>query len=250
MPYGIYVSAEGAFVQSQRLETIANNLANVTTAGFKRDLTLFQARFAEAIEQGMQPAGSRTIADVGGGVAVLANKTDFSQGPLQETGLPTDLAIEGRGFFVVKRDGQDFLTRAGNFALTGEGMLTTQDGFPVLSDQGDPIVIDPNLGPWTVTRDGIIAQGDTQTVIQLVEPASLGDLAKAGQTLFKPLAPVTAIEPEARRVAKGFVEQSGVNPTLEMMEMIETSRVFEANVNMMKHRDQILGALVTRVLKV
>src|SRR5262249_39225016 len=141
-------------------------------------------------------------------------------------------------------------TRAGNFSLTGEGMLSTQDGYPVLSDQGDPIFIDPNQGPWTVTRDGVVVQGDQATPLQIVEPASLGDLAKAGQTLFAPLAPVTPLPPEARRVTRGFLEQSSVVPTLEMMEMIETSRVFEANVNMMRYRDQILGELLNRVLKV
>ena len=132
MPYGLYVSAEGARAQSQRLETIANNLANVDTAGFKRELAVFQARYAEAIEQGHDYPGSGSVNDVGGGVMLRLTQTDFSPGPMKRTGAPTDLAIRSKGFFLVEKDGQQYLTRAGNFRLTTEGNLVTQQGYACL----------------------------------------------------------------------------------------------------------------------
>ena len=86
MPYGMYISAEGAHAQSKRLETLSNNLANVDTPGFKRDLALFQARHAEEINQGTDYPGSRGLNDIGGGVSVRETKTDFAPGLMKRTG--------------------------------------------------------------------------------------------------------------------------------------------------------------------
>ena len=235
--------------QSQRLETIANNLANVDSAGFKRDLAIFQARYAEEIEQGLDFPGSRSINEVGGGVMVAGTLTDFSPGTLKRTEIPTDLAIQGDGFFMVQKEGQPYLTRAGNFLLDPTGTLTTQQGYPVLNDSGQPVRIDPSVGPWQVTSDGGIQQaGDTQ-YLALVRPLSLGDLAKTGENLFRPLAEPVRVPAGERRVAGGYLELSGVRPTSEMMEMIEASRAFEANVNLIKSQDEMFGSLVGRLLR-
>src|SRR5687768_2999284 len=132
MSYGLYISAEGAMAQNLRLETIANNLANVDSAGFKRDLAIFQARYAEEIENGLDYHGSGSVNDVGGGVMVAGTLTDYSPGTLKRTNIDTDLAIAGDGFFVVSKDGQQHLTRGGNFLLDSAGRLTTQTGYSVL----------------------------------------------------------------------------------------------------------------------
>lgn len=249
MPYGLYISAEGAQAQSTRMEVIANNLANAATPGFKRELAIFQARFAEEIQRGQEPAGAGTLNDLGGGVETLATVTDFSSGPLKQTGIPTDLAVEGDGFFVVRRNGQSFLTRAGNFALNTTGTLVTQEGDPVMSATGTPIVVAPDQGPWYVTPDGAVAQASELTYLALAQPNSLGDLVKVGDNLFSPLVAPKPVDATQRRVSSGVLEQSGVRPVNEMTEMIETSRAFEANVNMVRNQDQILGELVSRVLK-
>jgi len=247
MAYGMYISAEGALAQSVRLETIANNLANVDTTGFKRDLAMFQARYAEAIDQGLVPAEAGTVNDIGGGVKVLASFTDHSQGPMKKTGQPTDVAIRGRGFFVVERDGVEHLTRAGNFSLTPEGALTTQDGYPVMSEEGGPIVL---AGPFQFAEDGTFQSADGVQRLAMVEPTSLGDLSKVGENLFLPLAEVEPLPAEFRSVAQGFIEGSGTSAVREMTDMIETTRAYEANVNMIRHHDQIYGTLISRVLKV
>jgi flagellar basal-body rod protein FlgF/flagellar basal-body rod protein FlgG len=244
----MYISAEGAQAQAQRLQVIANNLANVETAGFKRDVATFQARFAEAIQRGEDVPGSRTRNDIGGGVKVIGAETDFSTGTLRDTGIPTDFAINGDGFFHVRgKDGGTFLTRAGNFTLDAQGRLLTQDDLPVLDSGGAEIVVDGSR-PWELFPGGMIAQDGGTTAIGLVRPQSLGDLVKAGSNLFRPLAPPVTVPEEERDIRQGYVEESGANPTREMMAMIETTRAFEANTRLIQYQDSMIGGLVNRVL--
>jgi flagellar basal-body rod protein FlgF/flagellar basal-body rod protein FlgG len=249
MPYGLYISAEGAMAQSRRLETLANNLANVDTVGFKRHLANFQARPTAAIERGLQAPGMGDLGDIGGGVMLRNVTTDFSSGTLKYSGIPTDFVIEGEGFFAVQKGKQTFLTRAGNFSIAPNGQLVTQQGYPVLSEAGTPVALDPEGGPWQLQSDGTILQDGEQQAIAIIKPRSLGDLANAAENLFLPLGPVGPVEAETRSIKQYFIEQSGVQPTQEMMELIETSRVFESNVNMIRNQDQMLGQLVSRVMK-
>lgn len=248
MSYGMYISAAGAHAQSQRLEVLSNNLANVDTVGFKREMAVLESRHSQAIELGDDYAGSRSVNDVGGGVHFAEAVTDFSRGSLKKTDQPTDLAIDGEGFFVVDRNGESFLTRAGNFHFSTEGQLLSQQGHPVVSNGGQPIRIDPAL-PWRWLENGAIEQAGTVAQIGLVRPGSLGDLAKSGENLFHSLGPVSPVENDQRRVLSGFLEHSSVKPATEMMELIETSRVYEANVRMIQNHDQMMGALVTRVMR-
>jgi flagellar basal-body rod protein FlgF len=248
MPYGLYISAEGAHAQSRRMEVISNNLANVDTPGFKRDLALFQSRYAEDIVQGNAMPGTGNAEDIGGGVWFRGTETDFSPGSLKQTGIKTDFAINGDGFFVIERDGQELLTRAGNFLFNSDGRLVTQDGDAVLSDGGTPIEIDASL-PWAMTPDGAIQQGADVIPLAINRTSQPGDLTKLGENLFQALAPAEPVPAEMRDVRSGYLEMSGVKPTLEMLEMIETSRAFEANINMIKNHDSILNSLVNRVLR-
>lgn len=250
MPYGLYLSADGAHAQSTRLEAIANNLANVDTVGFKRELAVFQARYAQAVAEGRQAPGNGAVEDVGGGTMVRQTKTDYSSGPMKRTDAPADVAIDGDAFFLVQKDGETFLTRAGNFRVAAGGELLTQQGYPVLGDDRSPITISPGNGPWQITPTGAVRQRGTSQNLALVRPASLGDLVKAGENLFRPLADPEPVPAAQRRVAPGYLELSAVQPIREMTEMIEASRALEANLNMMKAQDQMLGNLVARVLKV
>jgi len=248
MSYGLYISAEGAQAQNRRMEVLANNLANVDTPGFKHQLAVLQARHTEAIEQGTDYPGSQTINDIGGGVYVQDAVTAFGPGVIKSTGIPTDMAIDGEGFFVVRDGGQKLLTRAGNFMLTGNGRLTTQAGQPVLAEGGAPIELDVGV-PWRVLESGAIWQGGTQTNLALEKPASLGDLVKVGQNLFSPLADTIPVPPAQRRVRGGYLEHSNVQPTLAMMQLIDASRAFEANVRLIQNQDNMIGTLINRVLR-
>ncbi len=252
MPYGLYLSAEGAHAQSKRLEVIANNLANVDTAGFKRHLAIFQARYAEETARGADTPGSGTINDLGGGIEVLQTAIDFSPGNLKHTGVPTDMAIKGDGFFMVEKDGRRFLTRAGNFSLSPTGQLIARRGadtYAVLGDGGAPIVIDPTLGPWEVTSWGGIRQAGSLQNIAVVAPENLAELVPVGHTLFEFRSSVQPVPLAQRQVASGYLETAAVQPTLEMIELIETTRAIEANLNMMQTQDEMMSALVNRVMR-
>jgi flagellar basal-body rod protein FlgF len=248
MPYGLYIAAEGAYSQTRRMEVLSNNLANVDTAGFKRDLALFQARYAEETNRGQDYPGSGSINDIGGGVWMNGTATDHSQGTLKRTEIPTDMAINGDGYFVVQKDAQNYLTRAGNFLLNAAGMLTTQTGMPVLSDAGTPILVNPET-PWRVSPDGAIEQDGGKTFLALVQPSSPANLVKHGENLFQATTPPAPVPEQLRNVQGEYLEMSGVKPTLEMLELIETSRAFEMNVSMIRNHDAVLNSLVNRVLR-
>lgn len=248
MPYGMYLSAAGADIQSRRMELIANNLANTDTIGFKKQLAIAQARHSEAIQRGEASPGAGSINDVGGGVYLSDSMTDFSLGAIKQTGVETDFAIDGDGFFVVERDGQQFLTRAGNFKIRGDGRLTTQQDYEVMDENNAPINLDPSL-PTRALPGGVIQQGGAQYSLGLVRAPSLGDLVKVGENLFSPLAETNRVPAPDRQILSGHLEHSAVSPTSEMIHMIETSRAYEANVRMIQNHDSVIGSLVTRILR-
>lgn len=249
MPYGLYISAGGAMTQDTRLNVIANNLANVDTVAFKRDLAVCQARYAQAIEDGQVSPETTGINNQGGGVNVIESVSDFSQGPLRKTGVATDMAIRGEGFFVVEKGGQQYLTRAGNFRLTDQGQLVTQQGYAVLNDTLSPIIISPSAGSWDVSESGAVRQAGAMQNLALVMPRSYGDLVKEGENLYRPLAEPSPLAETQRSVASEYLEGSGVQPTSEMVEMITAARLFEANTKMVQTQDQMLGNLISRLLR-
>jgi flagellar basal body rod protein FlgG len=158
------------------------------------------------------------------------------------------MAIKGDGFFVVDQDGQQALTRAGSFQLDPNGRLITATGQSVLSAEGAPIVMNPNL-PWKLHDDGFLSQAGGGTYLGLAQPASLNDLVRAGDNLFRPVGPLQAVPLDQRHVMSGYLEQSAVRPAKAMMELIETSRAYETNIRMIQNQDQLTGSLVNRILR-
>jgi flagellar basal-body rod protein FlgF len=250
MYYGLYTAAAGANALSQKVEVLSNNLANVDTVGFKRELALLLSREAEAIERGEDYHGSRTRNDIGGGVELAATATEFKLGTFKSTGDMKDMAIELPDlFFVVGRGDQQLLTRAGNFQFSPDGQLQTADGDPVLSSDGGPIQIDPRL-PWEVLPGGRIRQAGDIREIGLRRPEHLGDLQKVGQNYFLNTTDKWAVvAPEERRVRSGYLESSGVNSLQEMTELIAASRAYEANIRIMQTHDQMANSLISRLLR-
>lgn len=251
MYYGLYLSAAGAAAQGQKVEVLSNNLANVDTVGFKRELALVAARDSEAIERGLVQRGSRTLNDVGGGSEVAETATIFRRGNTRQTGNPTDLAIESENtFFVVKRGTEELLTRAGNFRLSSEGRLETQDGDSVLATDGSPIDIDPSL-PWRFLPGGYLEQFGEVREVALRQATNLRQFTKAGSNLFSaPKGAASQISPEKRQVQVETLEMSGVNPMEEMVELVASQRTYETNVRMIQNHDQMTASLVNRMLKV
>lgn len=249
MPYGLYLSAAGANAQSHRLEVLSHNLANVNTTGFKPHMAMLQSRHAEAIEDGSALGGQGTVDDVGGGITINPPVTQFEQGALQSTGNHTDFAINDReSFFAIQRGETQLLTRAGNFTIDSQGTLVTQQGDPVMATTGGRIVINPNED-YQVADDGSIVQGGTRQTIRLVRPREIGDLSRVGENLFEPLTDVNEVPSAQRQLRSRTLESSAVKPTTAMMELIEASRVYEANVRMIQTQDEAMGQLLGRILR-
>jgi len=250
MYYGLYISAAGAAAQNQKVEILSNNLANVDTVGFKRELALLEARDSEAVERGMLSRGSQAIEDIGGGVRMLGTATDYSLGALKPTGIPTDLALEDTStFFAVERNGEQLLTRAGNFQMREDGVLTSADGDPVLSIDGSPVQVDPEL-PWELVPGGTVEQAGERldlAVFKVIDPQML---RKTGVNCFaaEPSNVQPAL-PDDRRVRTGYLEMSDVNSVEEMVELITTSRSYETNIRMIQNHDQMTGNLVSRMMR-
>jgi flagellar basal-body rod protein FlgF len=251
MYYGLYLSAAGATAQGQKVEVLSNNLANVDTVGFKRELSLLEARDSEAIERGMASRGSRSLSDIGGGTGLKQTSTDFHVGNIKPTGNLLDMALEtANSFFVVQHGDEKLLTRAGNFQLGNDGELQTRQGDAVLSADGSPIQLDGNR-PWELLPGGIISQGGNAQELGLVQADRLAALTKVGQNYFS--APEKSLSPlsvEDRQVRRGVVEMSGVNPIQEMVELISAQRAFETSTRMIQNHDNMTSSLISRMLRV
>ena len=250
MPYGVYLSASGAHAQSHRMQMLSNNLANVDTPGFKPQETILQARFAELIEQGDVPSGLGGADDIGGGVTIQKAQTEFALGPMKTTGRETDFAIQDpHAFFVLQSpEGERVLTRAGDFRFDTRGILVDQSGQHVLGNDGKSIQLNPSQS-YVVGAEGQISQGANVWELMLGKPKSMGDVSHLGGNQFKPLVDFDLVPRGERKVVAGMLEQSAVSPTSAMMELIETSRVYEANVRMIQNQDSVMGTLIGRVLK-
>ncbi len=249
MPYGLYLSAAGATAQSHRLEVLSHNLANINTTGFKPHLAMLQSRHTEAIEQGQTLPGSGTIDDIGGGIAIKPAVTQFQQGVIQQTGRPTDFALNDTdSFFTIQQGDKELLTRAGNFMFDAQGKLVTPNGQEVRAAGGGTIRIDPTQ-PYEIMDDGAVVQGGQRQMLRIVRPRELGDLSRVGDNLFESLTSVNEVPPDQRSVLHGALESSGVEPTGAMMQLIEASRVYEANVRMIQTQDEAMGQLIGRVLR-
>ncbi|MBS1969957.1 MAG: flagellar basal-body rod protein FlgF [Bdellovibrionales bacterium] len=266
---GVYTALSGALAQSLKLDTIANNLANVNTPAFKRDQQLFNEYLTanekppEVIQVPRVPASIESFYDMQGGdksyVDSKGTFTDFSQGGLKPTGNTLDVAIDGKGFFEVATPNGVKLTRAGNFTMDGNGQLVTKDGFPVLRN-GEPgadpasrtIRFDAGAGAVTINDSGDIFQG-TENVgrLSLVEVKNPESLQKTGNSLygFKPNMAPEMTNVAAPSLKQGFVETSNVNIVQEMTDMIQTNRVFESTQKAIGAYDSMSEKLVNVVGK-
>jgi len=251
MIYGFHLSAQGARAQARRLDVIANNLANAGTTSFKKALAVFQDNRPYDVENGY-PRGDvpGNLNRSTGGITLADVVTDFSQAPLKETGGSLDVAITGPGFLqVADPQNQRFLTRNGSLAINSSGELVAQgSGHHVLSAEGELITLTPGGGPVQIAPDGTVSQtvnGVSTPIAQLglYAPASPGEMRKLGNSLYAPNGTVAPADAKTR-VKQGFLEASGTNSVKEMLAMIQASRGFETNVNMIRYQDESMSRLL------
>ena len=254
MMRALWAAASGMIAQQLNVDTIANNLANVNTTGFKRERVDFQdlmyqtARVAGTpIAQGVElPTGIQ----VGLGTRAAATTKIFSQGTFQETGNALDLVIEGDGFFqITQPNGEIAYTRAGAFKLDSSGNIVTPDGYQV-----EPAVtIPPNTSSVSVGADGTVSvtiagQDAPQSIgqITIARFANPAGLSNIGHSLYAATAASGAAEAgtpgqDGRGgIAQGVLELSNVQVVEEMVNMITAQRAYEANSQAIKVADEML----------
>jgi len=246
--YGLYLSTQGALIQDAKGDVVANNLANVNSAGFKRDVAVFRVRPPEPREDiSIESAGPAMLEEIGGGAYIAEVVTLLSQGLLKETGRALDVALDGEGFFVVSDGRERYYTRAGDFKVEG-GYLVNQDGHYVLDDTGREIAVASE--DVYISADGTVYDaGSPVGRLGVVKVSPAGALRKVGGTLFAPSPGAEEVESEAE-VLEGFLELSGVNPMVEMVNMIEALRAYEANMEMVRIQDRTLDRAVNEVGRV
>lgn len=256
MQNSMYSALFGALSNEHRMNNIANNLANVNTTGYKRDMLAFRDTFLMyAHDQILEPQANLKSQKLFPDPVNLSRtrlayaKTDFSQGSLKITGAPFDMAVAGSGFFKVQTPQGEYYTRNGHFLMTAEGTLVNAQGFPVLGDGGDEITLPEGVKHFTVAESGeIFADGELVGQIQLVDVNEPQNLEKLGGNMYRarPGTAVEEIEAEGY-VAQGFLEVSNVNPVYEMVNMIEAQRQFEAYAKVMQTTEAIDKETITKV---
>jgi flagellar basal-body rod protein FlgF len=229
-------------VLQKRMDTTANNLANLTTSGFKvehvvsRSLSEKPAAAADS-PQNISFADAWTL------------QRDFATGPLEQTGNPLDFALEGDGFFEVQSKAGTAYTRDGQFGLDDTGQVVTRNGDPVMGE-GGPITLNPTGGPISVSREGSISQdGVAVGTLKVMKFQTPGALERMGSNLWK----ATDEQPQPAtdvRIAPGMVEGSNVNAVLELTEMIDISRQYTSVAKMISQADELRGMSIEKLAKV
>lgn len=252
MVYGIYSSAAGLLTSQYRQDVLANNLANVATAGFKQDLTAIRERLPASREELTDRRDSdETLAGLTGGSFVAPTYTSYETGAIETTGNPLDVAIDGKGFFRVRAGSTDAYTRDGRFTLNANGQLMTVAGnAEVLDEGGQPIRVPKNLkGQVRIDGNGQVRAGNRVVgQIGVVEFDDNTLLAKTGGNLLKSIgAQATDVDAVLKT---GSVEASNVDPTRTMVAMLQASRAYQMNATMLGLADQTLGRAVNEVARV
>lgn len=202
------------------MDTIANNLANVSTPGFKRDSSIFE----EYVQQ-TQPTEDEYNPHPVSFVWNAGTARDISAGRIEATNAPYDFAIKGKGYFVVQTANGPAYTRDGHFSLDSEGRLVTENGNAVQGDGGD-VTIAPDDGNIVVAEDGTITGQKGQLgKLQLVQFADETRLSKQGSNLFTTTQPT---QPATATLKQGALESSNVEPVVEISNMIEVMRAYQA----------------------
>lgn len=225
----ILAATSNMLARIRELEITANNLSNVNTPGYKRD-----RYFADILEEIQTVEGGAYIFE-SGMMLGEQSRVDLSQGPLDQTGNPLDLGINGQGFFVVEDDAQDEVyTRNGDFHLDREGYLIANSGKRVLG-QGGRIQLPP--GEIRISKGGrITVDGKLIDELRLVLPDQNEPILKRGNSEY-----LFTITPDGEKgdIVQGSLERSNVEPVESMVRMVELQRDFESNQRMLKSFDEI-----------
>lgn len=253
----LWISKTGLEAQQTQMDTISNNLANVSTTGFKRSRTVFEdllyQNLRQPSESSSQPNQTSSGLQVGTGVRPVATERIHTQGNLQQTGNKLDVAISGEGFLpVLMPNGEFAYTRDGSFQANSQGQIVTANGYPLQP----AITIPPDAESVTIGNDGVVSVKLTGSavptqigVMQLATFVNPGGLQSKGANLYEETASSGTAKFNLPGVAgtgtltQGYLETSNVNVVEELVNMIQTQRAFEINSKAISASDQMLQKL-------
>lgn len=247
MDYGLNISTSGVLTSLYRMDVLSNNLANLSTVGYKPDLPITKQRATARDEDGVVLPSDTMLERLGGGAHQGRTRTQFSQGALLSTGSELDCALQGPGFFVLResdsQNGETLrLTRNGRFSVDGQNRLVSAEtGLPVMSATGDPIKVSPRA-PVSINGDGTVRQnGASVGKIMVFDVPSTDQLAKVGHSMFS--APAEALDskmPVRAIVRQGQLEQSTVDPLQASMQIANAAKQIETNLSVMGYSDRMM----------
>ena len=258
MVKGLYAAYTGMINEQNRMDVLTNNLANASTTGYKKEGATSQA-FKDVLAYKIKdttdyPHLAKNIGNLNLGVKIGENYTDYSQGAFRSTENTYDLALSGRGFFMVEFTGKDGetsmkYTRDGSFTLNKDGYLVTKDGDYVLNTRDRRIRLDPNKDSAIDTFGRIQQGGATIATIGITDFADYNYLEHYGENYYQPVEGAERIAPDAI-MRSGYLEASNVQVVSEMVEMISVSRQYESNQKLIQTIDSTLDIASNRLGKV
>ena len=251
MMEGLYIAASGGTKQLKKLDVLSNNIANINTQGFKKDMLIYEEKRPPFQHISLNGSFTRDLNPFQGSdpavsyVQVTQSRTDYAQGSLIKTDNPLDVAIEGKGFFVINTPNGERYTRNGNFHLDGLGQLVDQKGNMIMTRSDEPILIPFGTKQISINQDGSIFGGaeidqDPLGQLKIVNFNNIHALTKEGEGFYKISdSSVKEILVNDAKVLQGFTESSNANAIHEMTQMIETVRQLEAYQKIIQSIDEV-----------
>lgn len=233
MERGLYIAASGMLTELVRQDQLANDLANASTPGYKADEST-QSSFGQMLLQ--NSATGQQIGTLDEGVGISSTKLDLSQGVLNQTGQPLDVALQGPGFLTVQTPQGTAYTRDGQLAVTANGTLTTATGNPLLDAQGKTISVAGHASDLQISADGTITGGGQTlgkiAIVSLANPTQKGDTLLAG---------TPGPAPAGTTLVQGSLESSDTNPAKVMVDMIVSLRAYQSSQKVISAIDETLS---------
>jgi flagellar basal-body rod protein FlgG len=247
------MAATGALAYEKQLQLLSNNLANVNTAGFKKDRGRFREfSLAAAADSKNLPLRPDQLQAPEYWME-YSTYTDFSAGALRKTGRPFDLALSGNGFFCVRTPDGVMYTRRGDFTVNADEVLVTQEGFPVLGKGGEIRIKlakpSGDIREFSISEEGTVTvDGSEVDRLRIIDFTQSHALEKAGHNYYRALKPRSLEElDEGLMVSQGFLELSNVDTIRMMTEMIEVLRGYESYQKIMRSVDDMNAKLINDV---
>jgi flagellar basal-body rod protein FlgF len=238
MDNAIYATLTRQSGLMQEMRTVANNIANASTTGFRREGVIF-SEYVAGLE-GDEPSLSMAYAN--------GRNIDLQQGGLTQTGGRFDFAIEGDGFFMIETPQGNQLTRAGSFIPSPEGELLSPDGYRLLDPGGTPIAVPNGAQDIALASDGTLsAAGEPIAQIGVFLPNDPNGLNHVGGTRFA--TPAGAQPVEQATLLQGFLEDSNVNPVSEISRMIEVQRAYELGQKFLDREDERIRGVISTLAR-